>query len=424
MGKTITEKIFSQHVGKEVKSGDIVMAKVDFCFSQDGTSLLVIDKFKALGLEKIFSPHNFVMVIDHNSPSPNQKISEIHNLMRKFSKENKVKIYEIGEGVCHQVIPENSHVLPGNLICGADSHTSTFGALNAFATGMGSTDIAIILAFGKNWFRVPSTVKIVINGKIPFGCFAKDIILYIISKLKQDFASYKAIEYRGPVIDKLNMDGRFTIANMSIEMGAKTGIMEFDQKTKKWLSEHIKRKRYGPVFADKKAKYEKIEEFDISTIEPQVACPHSLDNVKPVSELEGTKIDQAFLGTCTNGRLEDLEIVAKILQGKKVHPEVKFIIAPISKAVFLEAVKKGFIEAFVQAGAVVISPGCGPCVGTHAGIPADKEVVISTANRNFKGRMGNPNAFIYLASPATVAAAAVKGKITDPRKYLKKKDSG
>jgi 3-isopropylmalate/(R)-2-methylmalate dehydratase large subunit len=417
MGQTISEKIFSAHCGKEVKADDIVIANVDFCFGQDGTSLLVIEKFKALGTGKIFSQKKFSMVIDHSSPSPNQKISQIHNQMRHFAQEQNAQIYDIGEGVCHQVIPENGHVLPGNLICGADSHTCTYGALNVLATGMGSTDIAIVLAYGKNWFRVPQTVKFIVEGKIPHGVFAKDIILYIIGKLKADYASYKTIEYTGSVLKKLNLDGRFTIANMSVEMGAKAGIMEYDKKTEAWLARHTERK-FRPVFADEDTKYEKIEEFDISKIEPQVSCPHSVDNVQPLSEVKGKKIDQAFLGTCTNGRLEDLAIAAKILKGKKVHPGVKFIIAPISKAVCLEALKKGFIEVFLQSGAVVISPGCGPCVGTHAGIPADKEVVVSTANRNFKGRMGNPEAAIFLASPATVAASAINGKIADPRKYL------
>jgi len=417
MQQTITEKIFSRHAGKSVKADDIVIANVDFCFGQDGTSLLVIEKFNALGLDKVFSPKHFAMVIDHSSPSPNQKISEIHNRMRRFAQEQKTRIFDIGEGVCHQVIPETGFVLPGNLICGADSHTCTYGALNAFSTGMGSTDIAIALAYGRNWFRVPQTVKIIINGRIPHSVFAKDIILYIIGKLKADYASYKAIEYGGPVLDKLNMDGRFTIANMSVEMGAKAGIMPFDKKTEAWLSKRTQGK-FKPVSSDKDARYEKIVEFDISKIEPQLACPHTVDNVKPISEAKGTKIDQAFLGTCTNGRLEDLEIAAKILKGKRIHPQVKFIVAPISKSIFLEAVKKGIIEVFIKAGAVVISPGCGPCVGTHSGIPSDKEVVISTANRNFKGRMGNPNAAIFLASPATVAASAIKGEITDPRKFL------
>ncbi|MCM8799102.1 MAG: aconitase family protein, partial [Candidatus Omnitrophica bacterium] len=259
-----------------------------------------------------------------------------------------------------------------------------------------------------------------VGGRIPFGCFAKDIILYIIGKVKADYANYKAIEFTGEVISELDMDGRFTIANMSVEMGAKAGIMLFDKKTENWLRGKAK-KKFKPVFPDKDADYFEIKEFEITKIEPQVACPHAVENVKNISEVKGVKIDQAFLGTCTNGRLEDLEISAQILKNRKVHPEVKFIIAPASRNIYLSALKKGIIEVFIKAGGVVISPGCGPCVGTHAGIPADKEVVISTANRNFKGRMGNPEAEIYLASPATVTASAIEGKITDPRKYLKKR---
>ncbi|MCM8783497.1 MAG: 3-isopropylmalate dehydratase large subunit [Candidatus Omnitrophica bacterium] len=417
MGQTISEKIFSRHSRKNVKSGDIVIADVDFSFSQDGTSLLVIEKFNSLGKESPAKNRAFAMVIDHSSPSPNQKISEIHNVMRNFCDGKRIRLYNIGEGICHQVIPESGFVMPGGLVCGADSHTCTYGALNAFASGMGSTDIAIILAYGKNWFLVPESIKFIVEGNLSFGCFAKDVILYIIGKVKADYANYRAVEYTGNVISGLSMDGRFTIANMSVEIGAKAGIMLFDKKTENWLKDKTK-KKLNPVLPDKDAKYLEVKEFDISKIEPQVACPHSVDNVKPISVVKGTVINQAFLGTCTNGRLEDLEISAKILRNKKIHPEVRFIVAPASKRVFLEALNKGIIEVFIKAGAVVISPGCGPCVGTHAGVPADNEVIISTANRNFKGRMGNPNAEIYLASPATVTASAIEGKITDPRKYL------
>ncbi|MFN7170787.1 MAG: 3-isopropylmalate dehydratase large subunit, partial [Candidatus Omnitrophota bacterium] len=377
MRQTITEKIFSRHSGKSVVSGDIVIAKVDFAFSQDGTSYLVIEKFRSLGKKISLSRNSFAMVIDHSSPSPNQKISEIHNLMRNFCKEKNLILYDIGEGICHQIIPEKGLILPGDLVCGADSHTCTYGALNAFSTGMGSTDIALILSYGKNWFLVPETIKLVIEGKIPFACFAKDIILYIIGEVKADFANYKAIEYSGKVINQLSMDGRFTIANMSQEMGAKAGIMLFDKKTEDFFKPHL-RKRLKPVFPDKDAKYFTVREFDVSKLEPQVACPHAVDKVKPISEIEGIKINQAFLGTCTNGRLEDLEVSAKILKNKRVHPEVKFIVAPASRNIYLSALKRGIIEVFIEANAVVISPGCGPCVGTHAGIPADKEVVIST----------------------------------------------
>jgi 3-isopropylmalate/(R)-2-methylmalate dehydratase large subunit len=305
------------------------------------------------------------------------------------------------------------------LVLGADSHTCTYGALGALATGVGSTDLAIALATGKNWFKAPPTIKIIVSGKIPKGIFAKDIILHIIGDIKADGATYKAIEFSGPVIDQLDMDGRFTISNMVVEMGAKAGFMPVDKKTLTWLKARIaKNRKMQKIEADKNAIYTKVIEYDISKLKPQVSCPHAVDNVSSVDKLKAIKINEAYLGTCTNGRLEDLKIAALILKSKKVHPAVKFIIAPASKSIFLEALKLGIIDTLIKAGAALVPAGCGPCAGTHQGIPADGEVVISSANRNFKGRMGNPNAFIYLGSPATVCASAIEGKIADPRKYL------
>jgi 3-isopropylmalate/(R)-2-methylmalate dehydratase large subunit len=339
--------------------------------------------------------------------------------MREFSRDYDVKLYDIGCGVCHQVIPESGQILPGDLVLGADSHTCTYGALGAFACGVGSTDLAIALATGKNWFKVPQTLKIVIKGRLPKGISAKDIILHIIGDVGSGGATYKALEFYGETIDKLDMDGRFTICNMVVEMGAKVGFMPQDKFTMLWLKSRTpKTKRIKPVMADRGAQYNKVLEYDISKLKPQVSCPHSVDNVVSVDRLKGTKINQAFLGTCTNGRLQDLKIAAKILKAKKVAEGVKFIVAAASRAIFLEALHLGIIDIFIKAGAAVITPGCGPCVGTHCGVPADGEVVISSANRNFKGRMGNPNAFIYLASPATVSASAIKGRISDPREYL------
>jgi len=307
----------------------------------------------------------------------------------------------------------------GDLVVGADSHTCTYGALNAFATGLGSTDIAASMISGKLWFKVPESIKIIIKGKIPEGVYAKDIILYIIGELTADGATYKSIEFTGEVIRKLSMESRFTICNMAVEMGAKVGMMEVDEETLRWLRKHSSKKKPKPVRPDKDAHYSEVLEFNISSLEPQVARPHRVDNVSPVSKVKGVRIDVVFLGTCTNGRLEDLKIAAKILKDRKIHREVRFIIAPASKAIYLEALKEGIIEIFIKAGAAVVAPGCGPCVGTHEGVPADGENVISTANRNFKGRMGNPKAFIYLASPATVAASALEGKIADPRDYIR-----
>lgn len=417
IGKTTAEKILSNHAGRSLKAGDFTVCKIDFAFGQDGTSSIILDRIREWGIKHLKT--QFCMVIDHNAPSPNEGASFIHKKMRAFAKEYKVQLYDIGCGICHQVIPESGQILPGDLILGADSHTCTYGALGAFATGVGSTDVAIALARGMNWFKVPQTIKIILSGKIPKGVFAKDIILYIIKKMGSSGATYKSVEFEGNVIEKLNMDSRFTICNMVVEMGAKCGFMPIDKKTIDWLkSKGSKINKIKPVASDKEAKYENVLEFDISKLKPQVAMPHTVDNVTSIDKLRRIKINEAFLGTCTNARLSDFRVAASILKSKKVAPGVKFIVAASSRSVFLDALKIGLINTFIKAGAVIVAPGCGPCVGTHNGIPADSEIVISSANRNFKGRMGNPRAFIYLASPATVAASAVRGYITDPREFL------
>ncbi len=414
---TIAEKILSKHAGKTLRAGDFAVCKIDFAFGQDGTSSIIIDRIKELGVKKIKT--KFCMVIDHSAPSPSEGVSRVHKKMRDFSQDFNTEIFDIGCGVCHQVIPESGNVLPGDLVLGADSHTCTYGALGAFSTGVGSTDLAIALATGKNWFKVPATVKIIVTGKLPKGVFAKDIILHIIGKLRSDGATYKAVEFYGPVINNMGMDGRFTIANMLVEMGAKTGFLPVDAKTIAWLKSRVSgKRRIENINADKGAFYESVYEFDISKLKPMVSMPHSVDNTTEAQTLKKVKINEAFLGTCTNGRIDDLKVAAKILNKRKVSPEVKLIIAPSSRGVYLEALKLGLVEIFIKAGAAIVAPGCGPCVGTHNGIPSDGEVVVSTANRNFKGRMGNPSAFIYLASPATVAASALKGCISDPRDYF------
>ena len=417
MGKTIAEKIFSEHAGKDVRAGDLVIADVDFIMGQDGTAPLAINSFQEMGGKKVFDPSKIAFVIDHSAPSPNEGVSSLHKLMREFASKHGILLYDIGDGVCHQLIPEQGHVLPGDLVIGADSHTCTYGALNAFSTGVGSTDLAAGIISGKLWFKVPETIKFICEGVLPPGVFSKDLILYLIGDIGADGATYLAAEYCGEAISALEMEERFTIANMAIEMGAKAGLMEFDEKVRKWVSGRSKRE-VRPVFADPDANYVEIRKYDVSCLEPQVACPHTVDNVSPIKEVEGLPIQQAFIGTCTNGRLSDLRIAAKILAGKKVAPGVRLIVAPSSRKVYLEAMKEGIIQALVEAGAAVVTPGCGPCVGTHNGVPSDGEVVISTANRNFKGRMGNSKAFIYLASPATVAASAIAGKITDPRPFF------
>ncbi len=418
MGYTIAEKILSRHSGKKVKADDVAVCDIDFCFGQDGTSELLIDSFSALGKNKVFDQNKFCITIDHSAPSPRESISNIHQKLRRFSRRQGTLLFDAGCGICHQVIPEAGLILPGSLVVGADSHTCTYGAVNAFASGMGSTDISIVLAGGKNWFRVPQTIKIMIKGSLPKGVTAKDIILYIIGKLGASGCTYMAVEFCGEAVAKLSLEGRFTISNMAVEMGAKSALFAADQKTLGWLKKRTS-KKLKPVYADKDARYKEIREFDISKLSPQLAMPHSVENVVNVGRLLGKKIDLAFLGTCTNGRLEDLTQAAKILSKRRIKPGVTFVVAPASREVYLEAARKGLWEIFTQAGAVVLPAGCGPCVGTHAGVPADGQTVISTANRNFKGRMGNPRAAIFLATPLTLAASAIEGKITDPRKYLR-----
>ena len=417
MSKTIAEKILSKHSGRDLKAGDFAICKVDFTFGQDGTSSIIIDRVREMGLKDLKT--EFCMVIDHSAPSPSEGVSRVHKKMRDFSLEYKTRLFDSGCGVCHQVIPESGSILPGDLVLGADSHTCTYGGLGIFSTGVGSTDIAVVLSTGKNWFKVPQTIKIIVKGKVPNGVFPKDIILQILGLVKSNGATYKAVEFCGPVIDKMEIDGRLTMCNMVVEMGAKAGFMPFDEKTLAWFKERVPQgKKITPVFADPDAKYESVREFDISELKPQVALPHNVDTVTTADKLKSTKINEAYLGTCTNGRFADLKIAAKMLKNRKIASGVRFIVAAASRQIYLEALEAGFINIFIKSGAVVVVPGCGPCVGTHNGIPADEEIVISTANRNFKGRMGNPKAFIYLGSPATVVASAIEGRISDPRKYL------
>ena len=418
MGKTIAEKILSAHARADIKAGDFAVCSIDFCFGQDGTSAIIIDRIKELGVEKIFDSKKFCMVIDHNSPAPNLGASGVQKKMRDFARTHNALLYDINCGVCHQIIPEKGHILPGHLVVGADSHTCTYGALGALSTGVGSTDLAVALATGKNWFKAPETIKIILKGRIPKGVFAKDILLYIAGDLTANGATYHALEFYGPAIAQLSMDGRFTMCNMVVELGAKCGFMPVDEKTTQWLSKRTN-KKYTVYEADADARYIAVKEYDVSKIPPSLAKPHTVDNYAAIQDVKGTRINEAFIGTCTNGRLEDLKIAARILKNNKIKQGVKLIIAPASQDIYREALKGGLIETFINAGAVVLNPGCGPCVGTHQGVPADGEVVISTANRNFIGRMGNPKAFIYLASPATVAASALLGKIADPRKYFK-----
>ena len=416
-GKTIAEKIFSAHSGTDARAGDIVVADVDFVMGQDGTTPLAIRALENMGVERVFDPAKVAIVMDHSSPSPLEGVSALHTMMREFGKKTGVRVYDVGCGVCHQLIPEAGHVVPGDLMVGCDSHTCTYGAVNVFSTGVGSTDGAAAMAAGKLWFKVPDTMRVTYTGELRPGVFSKDLILALAGRIGVDGATYMALEFDGPVIDTLSVDARMTISNMAIEVGAKAGLMRADAKTLGWYEGRGERVP-APVDPDVDAVYAEHLTLDVSAIGPQIAKPHAVDNVSPIDEVAGTPIAQGFIGTCTNGRLEDFKIAADILRGRTVHPDVRLIVAPASKQILLDAMEAGYIRDLVAAGAVMVAPGCGPCVGTHNGVPSDGENVISTANRNFKGRMGNSNAFIYLGSPATVAASVIEGVISDPRKYF------
>ena len=417
VGKTISEKILSSHSGGEASAGEIVIAELDFMMAQDGTAPLAIRSFEQMGGSGVAHPERSALVIDHSAPSPLRAVSELHDVMRRFAARYGLELNDVGEGVCHQVMLDKGHALPGSVVIGADSHTCTYGAVNAFATGVGSTDLAAGLLTGTLWFRVPETMKVTVSGSLPAGVFAKDLALMMVGSITADGATYLALEIGGETINELELDGRLTISNLAVEMGAKVGLMEADEKTLEFLRGRTSA-ALEPVSPDPDARYLDRLEYDVSGLVPQVASPHTVDNVGPVEEIEGTPIAQGLIGTCTNGRLDDLEIAARILKGKEVAPGVRLIVAPASREVMLAALDRDIIEVMVEAGASVMPPGCACCVGTHQGIPGDGENVISTANRNFKGRMGNPEAFIYLASPATVAASCLEGKIADPRRYM------
>ncbi|MBE9502211.1 MAG: 3-isopropylmalate dehydratase large subunit [Dehalococcoidia bacterium] len=417
MGKTLAEKILSQNSGSDVRAGDIVIAKVDLAFLQDGTAPLALRQLAASGLEQISNPKRLVFFIDHASPSPTRELSNDHALVRDFAAKNGAQLCDIGEGICHQIVVE-SYANPGEVIVGADSHTVTAGALGAFATGMGSSDVAMAIALGRTWLRVPESFKVVVGGSFKEGVYAKDLSLHLIGVIGADGANYKALEFCGPTIDNMNMSGRFTLANMTVEAGAKVGLFPSDDSTRRYLESRGRGDRFHPLGPDPDADYEQIIEIDVTALEPTVSMPHAVDNVALAKDLKGEKIQQVFIGTCTNGRLEDMAIVAKMLKGRKRHPATRLIIAPASREVLMAAMNAGYITDFLEAGATVLPPGCGPCVGIHQGVLGDGERCLSTANRNFRGRMGNPQSFIYLGSPATAAATAIAGEITDPRELL------
>ena len=417
MGQTIAEKILSAHAGKTVKPGELIISKIDAVMVQDGTGPLAVSEFEKLNKTKLFNPERTILFIDHAAPSPRKELSNSHIVLRNFAKKYGAILSESGEGVCHQRLIE-SFINPGEVLLGADSHTCTSGALGAFATGVGSTDIAVVMALGKTWLKVPSTYKIILEGSFPKGVYAKDLILHLIGLIGADGATYKALEFTGSGAKNLTMAERFTISNMAVEAGAKAGLFETDEKTLEYLKENGRGDKYKEIQADVDAIYEKIININLNELKPTISCPHTVDNTKTIDEMEKIEIDQVYIGTCTNGRIEDLRIAAEILRGKKVKKSVRLIVSPASRKVFLQALEEGLIKIFVEAGAAIVTSGCGACVGVHAGILGDGEVCLATQNRNFKGRMGNTEGFIYLSSPATAAYSAIKGYIADVREVL------
>lgn len=410
--QTLAQKIISKHAGKDVIPNELVIAKVDVAAVQDGTGPLTIQEFKKLNKEKLANPERTILFIDHAAPSPRKELSNTHVTIREFAKEYGAVLSDIGEGVCHQRLVE-SFVNPGEILVGADSHTCTSGALGAFATGMGSTDIAVAFALGKTWLKVPESYKIVVEGKFRENVTSKDLMLHLIGMIGADGATYKALEFTGSTIKNMEMSERFTLANMVVEARAKCGLFETDEKTKEYLKEKGREEKFIELKIDDEAKYEKIIEIRAEDIVPTVSCPHTVDNTKPASELNDIKVNQVFIGTCTNGRIEDLRIAANVLKGRKKHKNVRLIIVPASPTVYKQAVVEGLLEIFIDAGASFLPAGCGPCVGVHGGILGDNEVCLATQNRNFQGRMGNTKGFIYLASPYVAAVSAVNGYISD-----------
>jgi 3-isopropylmalate/(R)-2-methylmalate dehydratase large subunit len=417
VGKTLAEKILSLRSHSDAETGDVVIVDVDLAFVQDTTGPLTVRQFREIGFKTLAKPQQTIIFLDHAAPSPVQQLSNDHIFLRRFAEETGCRIYDVGEGICHQLVAEQ-FANPGDVIVGSDSHTVTGGALGAFATGMGSSDVAVALALGKTWLRVPESFLIDLKGVFPRGVCAKDLVLYLIGQIGADGANYRALEFGGEALARMTMSQRLTIANMAVEAGAKVGLFPGDEITRDFLVEHGRGDNHKPLYPDAEADYERVIPVNLDQLEPMLSLPHAVDNVRPVAQVEGVRIHQAFLGTCTNGRLEDLAVAAEILQGKKTHPGTRLLIAPASRQVLVHAIEKGYIRSLVEAGATILPPGCAACLGLHQGVLGDGEVCLSTANRNFRGRMGNPEAMIYLASPATAAASAIRGEITDPRDII------
>ncbi|MFW6128850.1 MAG: 3-isopropylmalate dehydratase large subunit [Candidatus Aminicenantaceae bacterium] len=414
MGKTFSEKIMGLKSGKNVKAGDVITVSPDYLLSHDN-SAAIIGKFKKFGIKKVVNPQKIIIILDHVVPASQEKYAQNHKLIREFVEEQNIEnFFDVNNGICHQVLPENGFALPGKLILGADSHTTTYGAFGAFSAGIGRSEIASLWGTNEIWLKVPETLKITINGDLKPFVYSKDVILKIIGDLGADKANYKAVEFSGDFSRRITIPSRMVLANMAAEMGAKNAYFEADNTTFQWLSQKTK-EQFNSLKSDPDASFEEVLEYDVSSVEPQVACPHTVDNVKPVSEVAGIEFHQALLGTCTNGRFEDLRTAADVVRGKKIHPKVRMLVVPASRVEYLKALKNGIIEVLSEAGCIILNPGCGPCLGAHQGVLAPGERALSTANRNFRGRMGSRDSEIFLASPVTVAASALEGRITDPR---------
>ncbi|MFH1821202.1 MAG: 3-isopropylmalate dehydratase large subunit [Methanobacteriota archaeon] len=416
MQMTIAEKILARAAGRKgVSPGEIVEADIDVAMVNDITGPITVESLEKVGIKRVWDPSRVVVILDHQAPPTVIEAAQEHALLRKFASRNKIQnFFDVNEGICHEVLPEQGFALPGELIVGADSHTCTYGAFGCFSTGIGSTDMTAVFATGRLWFRVPETMFIKIDGSFKNRVAPKDIILRIIGDVGADGATYRAVEFTGTGMGRISVGGRMTMCNMGVEMGAKAAIVPADNLTKKYLAGRA-RWSYKAVYSDSGANYVDERSYNLSKLEPQVAVPHNVDNVRPVREVSGVKVDQAFLGSCTNGRLEDLVEAAKILKGKKIARGVRMLVVPASREVYGNALKGMILQKFVDAGAMVEAPSCAACMGGHIGILGPSEVCISSSNRNFRGRMGSPEAKVYLASPATVAASALKGEITDPR---------
>ncbi len=417
MPDTIAEKILSAHSGVQAKAGDIVVAKVDLAFVQDTTGPLTVRQFRAAGFRKMAAGLKTAVFLDHAAPSQSREMANDHTLLREFARETGAIFHDVGDGVCHQLVAETL-ARPGDLVVGSDSHTVTAGALGAFACGMGSSDVAVVFGLGKTWFRVPESFRIELTGSFNKGVLAKDLVLALIGQIGADGATYKSLEFGGPGVKNLRVADRLTVSNMAVEAGAKVGLFPADDATHEFLTRMDRIKDFSPVTADAGAMYEHTIHIDLAKLVPMVSRPHTVDNTVPARELAGERIHQVYIGTCTNGRLEDLEVAARILKGRKRHSGTRLVVTPASRKILLEASRAGYIETLIEAGAMIMPPGCGACLGLHQGVIGDGESCLSTANRNFKGRMGSAEGSVYLSSPATAAASAVTGVITDPREFL------